>query len=193
MKSKILGLVALVVLAGPTATNAIELRFSEAQMPLGSISGQTDVPTAAYSAFGIQVTYVYRYLDSRDPFSDGAENYSGMAWGISNRFEAGSPARIDFLTPVSGLAFDWWTIDGAGQYYLGLSAFDSSNNLLYSFTGSGSGTEGPGLAGVSYLTFTGGGAVGISNLRFDVPEPGTLALLGLGLAGLCLSRRRRPE
>jgi hypothetical protein len=35
--------------------------------------------------------------------------------------------------------------------------------------------------------------IGIDNLQFSVPEPGTLALLGLGLAGFAFARRRKLD
>ena len=32
---------------------------------------------------------------------------------------------------------------------------------------------------------------GLDNLTYDIPEPGTLALLGIGLFGMGLARRKK--
>lgn len=50
-------------------------------------------------------------------------------------------------------------------------------------------TGGLGITSVYFASWAGFGSV--SSLSYSVPEPGTLALLGLGLAGVFASRRRR--
>jgi hypothetical protein len=52
---------------------------------------------------------------------------------------------------------------------------------------------GPAWTGISWLLMSGGSGTpaGVDNMTFRVPEPQTLALLGLGLLGLAFTRSRK--
>lgn len=123
--------------------------------------------------------------------------------------------RVDFSGAVDSIGFLWAhheCVEGGSCLDMAeIKAYDAYNNLLMYCNFNGNSQGGPGCSntwlgfnGDNFGTFSAtytsasaniayvliGGNVGIDRFTADVPEPGTLALLGAGLLGIGLRRRR---
>ena len=107
--------------------------------------------------------------------------------------------RIDFgVSDVKLVLLDG--ISNNGSDIARLQAFDSTNTILGTYTTAAlalsqfetmSVTSAAG--NIAYVLASGvsGDSVGFDNLKYEVPEPGTIAIFGFGLVGLGYMRRRR--
>lgn len=132
--------------------------------------------------------------------SDYAGNYNTRGgYHLTNHGSGPDSFRFDFATPVSAFAFHW----GAADFVWTLSAF-SGATLVESVAitptyGSNRGDYfGIAASGMTHATLTsnGGDYVFIDNFTTvpgaaAVPEPGSVALLAIGLVGLGLASRRK--
>lgn len=105
-----------------------------------------------------------------------------------------------------GVIFSGTFISGATWEWVGT---DANGGNVFVLTGQISGTISPELlaalgmtghngtiTGTISITFTNGGITGVvldGSIVSEAPEPGTLALLGLGLSGLAVRLRRRKK
>jgi hypothetical protein len=110
---------------------------------------------------------------------------------------SGSNFTMTFNTDIS--AFGIW--NGAQNYVWQYKAYDASGNLLETVNTSGAccGPQFNGIAqaGIRSVVFVANGDVGVfDNLYYtagQVPEPASIALLGIGLIGFAASRRKKNQ
>ncbi len=195
---------ACLVLGVSTAHSAVYTpNFGDFSFP----GTQYDVNAAAnsffYTNYGLTIDNMYLYRDSRDTF-DGIGVANGL---VSQNNVPDVTGRINFVDTTDFVSIDYLAILSTT-----FSAFTSGGVLIDSFiipggTANGSRTlTGSGL--ISYVTITSTGGYGaVSGLTYNydgttdgtntditpVPEPGSLAMLGLGLFGLAAARRAKKK
>ena len=193
-KSTYLALIA--VLLSPMAANATQI-FTDLASFDAAVGGSTVVDTYDdFTVFTIpsfpldRGLYVINELNPVIAFAggSGAQNVDGTGHLI---FGFGDPAgTFDFDAPIQALAFEYITTGSPKDLEVMVGGFTSvlTSTTTAQFFGVIFDTP---QSTIRFENLAGVGNIGFDNLRIAVPEPGTLALLGIGLAGMGLARRRR--
>lgn len=180
----------VVIVTGSAQASWYTMDFTNTTLDLG-MNSQINL-TNQYNSFGLNFENVYRGIDNRDPW-DMFGIWNG--WIEQNYDPKPVNGKVIFSSLTDSIAFDWLSLsEPTGDFHI--TAYDQFDNALGSFAGSGFGSNKIVAPDIKYLVFhDDGGFVSISNLSYDmvpsVPEPGTLALVGLGAVGLGFIRRRR--
>ncbi len=195
---KLLIAAAFAVFAAPMTASAVVIDFEDAWDALG----YTGQPTDFYAADGLTIGGNYFGLiggvSRGDPGNFDSEGTNGPASLSVNTI--GHEIILTFDTAVDLVLDLGATFGNTSDVTITTVRNGVVDSMLMSFTdtldnGLGTWTE-LSWADIDQISFqaTGGWrAWSIDNLRIDevdVPEPGTLALLGLGLLGVAARRRR---
>lgn len=201
MKTKILGLMAVGLLAGPMTANAVYVVSAVETGGAVVFTGSGSLNTEAWRAPGSPTNRVGGLLPSGSdpglllgsnapvPVGDYyyGSNFAGpTSFGMGTSFAYSSSGTGDYvgIAPVyTALFVPFGYI--SGNPLAGSSTFDASTFASLGLTtGVYVWTWGQDATADSFMLRIGADAT-------DVPEPGTLALFGLGFAGLGFMRRRK--
>ena len=206
MQSKILGLLALAIVAAPASASVVAVGAGAfgAGSTLTTFTGLAD-GTEVNGLVVDGITFQYSLGDGLVIINGGPGETNNVS--PQNVVSIGDPAGVltmvlPSLVNAFGYGFAILSSDPIASATT-MSLFNGATAVgSLSFSGAPDPAFAGGFAGLQstlafdriQVIFSGGPAFALDNIRtanINVPEPGTLALLGLGIVGLGLGRRRK--